>query len=211
VAVTRTSEDQTTRDRILDIALELFSTKGYDKTSLREIAERLGFSKAAIYYHFASKEEILMALHRRLHDFGRDALDVLGTSGATPQMWADLLDRLAEQIIEQRSLFILHERNQAAFESLHREENHTSDHEDLQQKLREALSDPTLPLKTRVRIACAFGAIMACLVIGGDAFNEVPAQEMSGILRQVISDLLVPSNDARRRTRSSGAGSKGST
>ncbi|HEX3981907.1 MAG TPA: helix-turn-helix domain-containing protein, partial [Acidimicrobiales bacterium] len=50
-----------TRERILDIALELFTTQGYDKTSLRQIAEQLGFSKAAIYYHFASKEDILLA------------------------------------------------------------------------------------------------------------------------------------------------------
>ncbi len=52
--------------------------QGYDKTSLREIAERLGFSKAAIYYHFASKADILMALHMRLHEFGREALDAMG-------------------------------------------------------------------------------------------------------------------------------------
>ena len=52
------SSQPSTRDRILDIALDLFVEQGFDKTSLREIAERLGFSKAAIYYHFASKDEI---------------------------------------------------------------------------------------------------------------------------------------------------------
>jgi AcrR family transcriptional regulator len=51
-----------TRQRILWIALDLFTTQGYDKTSMREIAERMGFSKAALYYHFAGKEDILMAL-----------------------------------------------------------------------------------------------------------------------------------------------------
>ena len=50
------------RDQILRVALELFSKQGYDKTSLREIAERLEVSKAALYYHFMSKEEILRAL-----------------------------------------------------------------------------------------------------------------------------------------------------
>src|SRR5271155_1374516 len=62
-----------TRERILDIALDLFIDKGFDKTSLREIAEQLGFSKAALYYHFASKDDILLALHYRLHDLGREA------------------------------------------------------------------------------------------------------------------------------------------
>ena len=66
-----------TRDRILEIALDLFIEKGFDKSSLREIAEQLGFSKAAIYYHFASKDDILMALHMRLHDIGRQAIEGL--------------------------------------------------------------------------------------------------------------------------------------
>ncbi|MGH9099492.1 MAG: TetR/AcrR family transcriptional regulator, partial [Acidimicrobiales bacterium] len=39
-----------TRDRILDTALLLFTEKGFDATSLQEIADRLGFTKAAIYY-----------------------------------------------------------------------------------------------------------------------------------------------------------------
>ena len=50
------------RDQILQVSLELFTKQGYDKTSLREIAERLEVSKAALYYHFISKEEILRAL-----------------------------------------------------------------------------------------------------------------------------------------------------
>ena len=57
-------EERSTRERILDVALDLFVDQGYDKTSLREIAEKMGFSKAALYYHFASKADILMGLHQ---------------------------------------------------------------------------------------------------------------------------------------------------
>src|ERR1700744_816925 len=64
-----------TRERILDIALELFNENGYDKTSLREIADHLGVTKAALYYHFERKEDILLALHLRLHALGWKALD----------------------------------------------------------------------------------------------------------------------------------------
>ncbi|SIR64150.1 transcriptional regulator, TetR family [Micromonospora avicenniae] len=48
-----------TRDRIKAVALELFTEQGYEKTSLREIAERLNVTKAALYYHFKSKDEIV--------------------------------------------------------------------------------------------------------------------------------------------------------
>src|SRR4051794_40052793 len=51
-----------TRDRILDVALELFTENGYDGTSMREIAERLSITKPALYYHFDSKEEIVRTL-----------------------------------------------------------------------------------------------------------------------------------------------------
>ncbi|MBB5116077.1 helix-turn-helix domain-containing protein [Micromonospora echinospora] len=51
-----------TRQRIQAVALELFTEHGYEKTSLREIAERLGVTKAALYYHFKSKDEIVTSL-----------------------------------------------------------------------------------------------------------------------------------------------------
>jgi AcrR family transcriptional regulator len=51
-----------TRTRIQQVALELFIEKGYEATSLREIAERLGVTKAALYYHFRTKEEIVQSL-----------------------------------------------------------------------------------------------------------------------------------------------------
>src|SRR5215470_17519047 len=51
-----------TRARIQQIAVELFTEHGYEGTSLREIAERLGVTKAALYYHFKSKEDIVLSL-----------------------------------------------------------------------------------------------------------------------------------------------------
>jgi AcrR family transcriptional regulator len=51
-----------TRTRILAIARELIAERGYGGTSISQIAARLGTSKAALYYHFKSKEEILDAL-----------------------------------------------------------------------------------------------------------------------------------------------------
>jgi len=51
-----------TRQRILDIATELFRDRGYAGTSIRDIAEGLGMTKAALYYHFACKDDVLNAL-----------------------------------------------------------------------------------------------------------------------------------------------------
>ena len=68
-----------TRQRIQDVALELFAEQGYEKTSLREIAEHLDVTKAALYYHFKTKEDILISLFEdltrpidELIDWGRE-------------------------------------------------------------------------------------------------------------------------------------------
>ncbi|MQA08037.1 MAG: TetR family transcriptional regulator [Pseudonocardiaceae bacterium] len=51
-----------TKERIEQVALELFVEQGYEKTSLREIAERLEVTKAALYYHYRTKEDIVHGL-----------------------------------------------------------------------------------------------------------------------------------------------------
>lgn len=47
------------REQMLQVAVALFNEQGYDATSVAALAARLGLSKAALYHHFASKEEVL--------------------------------------------------------------------------------------------------------------------------------------------------------
>ncbi|MEV6153684.1 helix-turn-helix domain-containing protein [Nonomuraea sp. NPDC052129] len=51
-----------TRERIQRVAMELFAERGYDKTTLQEVAERLEITRPALYYHFRTKEEILASI-----------------------------------------------------------------------------------------------------------------------------------------------------
>jgi AcrR family transcriptional regulator len=181
-----------TRERILDISLELFTTQGYDKTSLREIAEHLGFSKAAIYYHFESKEAILMALHMRLHAIGIDALRNIDGETMTLEVWSTLIDAMIDQMLAHRALFILHERNRTAMEGLH-DEKHASDHDDIESLFRSVLANENIPLKDRVRMSSAFGAVIVGLVMTGDSFADIPDDELSELLRDVAHGILTPS------------------
>ena len=181
--------DASTRERILDVALDLFTDQGFDGTSMREIAERLQISKPAIYYHFASKEEILMALHMRLHEFGRAALARLAGQTVTLQAWASLLNELLDQMLAQRKIFLMHERNQAALEKLHRKD-HDAEHDDIQQRFRQALTDPSVPLRDRVRMACSLGAVFGGLLMAGHAFDNVPSAELGSLVRDAVCDLV---------------------
>ena len=70
-----------TRSRLRELALELFAEQGYEKTSLREIAERLGVTKAALYYYFKSKEDIVRSL---VEDYVSDLDDLIDWAQKQP-------------------------------------------------------------------------------------------------------------------------------
>jgi len=59
---TRAVQAERTRQQILETAQRLFAELGYDATSLQMIADELGLTKAAVYYHFRAKNEILHAI-----------------------------------------------------------------------------------------------------------------------------------------------------
>lgn len=61
------------RSQILDAALELFSEKGYDRTTIRDICERSGVNQASLYDYVRNKEDILRRLLHRMHQPKEDA------------------------------------------------------------------------------------------------------------------------------------------
>ncbi|MGN1190608.1 MAG: TetR/AcrR family transcriptional regulator [Candidatus Ornithospirochaeta sp.] len=60
-----------TKEEIVDVALELFSIKGFDATSLSDISSRLSLTKAALFKHFSSKDEILSSVLKMMDDEDR--------------------------------------------------------------------------------------------------------------------------------------------
>lgn len=63
-----------TKQDILDVALRLFDEHGYAGTSIREITSALDVTPAALYYHFASKEEVLQGILSPLVEAGEEHL-----------------------------------------------------------------------------------------------------------------------------------------
>jgi AcrR family transcriptional regulator len=189
----RHPDEGDTRERILDVALDLFIEQGYDKTSLRQIAEPLGFTQAAIYYHFAAKQDILIALHLRLHKLGRPAFEQLGKE-AGPSGWAAVLRGLVDTMLANHKLFVLHERNQTALAALHIK-GHEGDHEDMEQQFRRILANPAIPARDRVRLSCALGALLSSLMSLSDLEDLGPAT-YGDLLREAITDLLEPRDNS---------------
>jgi AcrR family transcriptional regulator len=75
-----------TKQRIQEAARELFSEKGVQRTSLQDIATRLGITKPALYYHFDSREELVRSILAPMIDEGERWLSEQEARGnATPQ------------------------------------------------------------------------------------------------------------------------------
>jgi AcrR family transcriptional regulator len=182
---TEAGEQKGTRERILDVALDLFLEKGFDKASLREIAERLGFSKAALYYHFESKDDIFMALHQRLHDLARGGLAQVAQGRLSAESWVSVIDGFIDLIPANRKLIAMHERNRAAFDALH-SEDHAGEHDDLDEVLRNAVTDPSIPVEQRVRMAFAFSGMLGALIFSGDAFTGMTSDELVDEMKQLV-------------------------
>jgi AcrR family transcriptional regulator len=73
-----------TRGRIRAAALDLFTTKGYKQTSLRELADRVGITKASLYYHYPSKQALLLALLQPFIDDWRRTVSAAQLLPRTP-------------------------------------------------------------------------------------------------------------------------------
>jgi AcrR family transcriptional regulator len=59
------AKSQITAAKILDVALTLFRTKGFEQTTMRDVAAAAGMATGAAYHHFASKDAMVMAFYER--------------------------------------------------------------------------------------------------------------------------------------------------
>ncbi len=75
----QSTDPRSTRDRILDAAMNIFSAKGFHDTKLDEIVAEASISKGSIYFHFPNKEKLFIALVDQFADvIERRALEAIG-------------------------------------------------------------------------------------------------------------------------------------
>ena len=74
---------QLQRDRMLKAAARCFNQKGYSGTSLKDVADILGLTDAALYYYVHNKEELVYQCYVRAVDVGREAMERAVADGNT--------------------------------------------------------------------------------------------------------------------------------
>ncbi|MGW6917107.1 TetR/AcrR family transcriptional regulator [Kitasatospora sp. NPDC054939] len=103
-----------TRARIVAVALELFSEQGYEQTSLREIADRLGVTKAALYYHFKTKDDIVHGIVESMAAPIDETIEWGRQQPWSPEVRDELIRRFAAGMSERAPLLRFFHENQPA-------------------------------------------------------------------------------------------------
>ncbi|MGA5818672.1 TetR/AcrR family transcriptional regulator [Kitasatospora sp. NPDC094028] len=103
-----------TRARIIEVSLELFSERGYEQTSLREIADHLGVTKAALYYHFKTKDDIVLGIVDRMSAPIDETIEWGRKQTWSPELRDELIRRFADGMGARAPLLRFFHENQPA-------------------------------------------------------------------------------------------------
>ena len=102
------AERRDARTALLEAALAVFSERGYRDASVDEVAERAGYSKGAVYWHFSSKDELFFALwDERVDKPWRETVELLESAAADHDMAPEASARFAEVLRSQRELLLI--------------------------------------------------------------------------------------------------------
>lgn len=164
------------------MALELFAEKGAQQTSLRDIADRLGMTKPALYYHFASRDELVNSLVLPM----KEAFDayVAAQEAAAPVEPRELLSSYFDLAYEHRGLI------QVAINDLSvlQETGLALLFLDWRQRLISLLVGANPPLAQQVRGMVALGGLSDCAVM----FDHVDSDDLRTAAVDAAFDTLGP-------------------
>ena len=173
-----------TKKRIQEVALELFSERGYDKTTLKEVADRLNITRPALYYHFKTKEDILNGVVGDLLASVEELTEWARAQPRTKAARREILDRLAELFTDRWvPLMRFAQVNQGSMHDLQAGEQ-------MQQQIFSLLSvldDPEADPRRRFEARIAVITVMIANV--PQLFDDIPEDERGAIAMRVATDL----------------------
>ena len=178
-----------TRQRIQDVALELFAEQGYEKTSLREIAERLDVTKAALYYHFKTKEEIIVSLFEDLTKPIEDLIEWGRGRPHTLETKQEVVRRYSRVLADAEPLFRFMHDNQGTVRDLRIGDIF----KDRMRDLRDILIDPEAELVDQVRSVSAMFTLHAGMFLMHDLEGDFDTKRTAVL--EVALDLITQAHE----------------
>lgn len=174
-----------TKERILAIAGELFTRKGYTGTTIADIARELGTTTAALYYHFPSKGDILGALLAGPLETYTRILRDLKADRLSPR---ELLDAFIDLTAGSRDLASFIDRDPAVLAMI--DERLPGRTQDMMDEVVTALAGPAPDRATFLRAHAALslikGATQAALAHGETALSPADRAEILDAALRVL-------------------------
>lgn len=184
----RPSRDEI-RAEFVAIAADLFAAHGFSATSLDDIAAAAGYSKAAVLYHFGSKDDLLVAVMQHHIDEISGLVAKLETEPDSPDRVEKAIAAIASFALDRRPTLPL------AFSPAQDVATAMSRHADLlvrfaevREQIGRVLVGGEASLAQRVRLIVAFAGLPAVLI----ELRDIPAEQLHGPIRDVLRDAVYP-------------------
>ena len=202
------AEGRQARDELLSGALRVFARRGYAQAGVDEIAAEAGYSKGALYHHFAGKEELLTALvEERIDAPMREIVALLGSAPPDRDMSVEASREFARRLESQRDAVLL----EREYWSLAiRDPELRARYAERQRELREALAraleararhlgTPELPMPAedvaRMVMSIVGGLSVEELIEPGSVRPELLAETLAVVYAGLVARAAAPSDE----------------
>jgi AcrR family transcriptional regulator len=182
-----TVEAADTRSRIQAAAIDLFTSNGYEQTSLRELADRVGITKASLYYHYPSKQALLLAILQPFLDEWQRTVSAAELMPRTPAAIRLAVARILDVMLHNRAVCEMLARDAPAV--LAALAPVLEDLMAMRDQMYEWLAGPDPSPIDRLRAVAAAEALKAAFV-AGTLVPEMPHEEVRRVLVECAAAVL---------------------
>jgi AcrR family transcriptional regulator len=189
-----------TRARILDAARELFGQRGFQRTSVQQIAERIGVVKTAVLHHFPAKVDILSALVEPMLADWEAAVVAAAHADGTRAKWA-VIEGVLDVSLAYRQVLRMHLHDLTVLSQEPLFQRFVA----IMSQQNQLVAGPDADLAGKIRAAQAIAMLTDPVVLFADAPTEVLRREVLGGVRRLLGEHESASTAMRtkpaRRTR----------
>ena len=179
------------RQRLHDAALRLFSEHGVSGTSLQMIADEVGVTKAAVYYHYRTKDDLVVGVVAPFIDRLFDVLEAAHARRGRRAQVEVLLTGLVDLIVDVRHLYVV-----AAVDPViaHLHEHYPRMRE-IGDRMRELLAGPDADAERRVAVVFFLAGLVGPL--GDESCRDIPDEDLRRMLLETGRRSLLPRRGSR--------------
>lgn len=183
------------RDRVVEVAVELFAEHGVQGTSLQMIADRIGVGKAAVYYQFPSKDEIVLAALRPVFEDLAQLIARAESLSHNASRRDAAIEGLVDLMVRQRTASFPFRRDRYIDHLVARHARFQATAE----RLRALLLGPDHDDSTRVSLAVAITGMYYCAT--DPKLDDIPAPQLRTLLLGHFKRCVLPASASRCRQR----------